>query len=537
MVKIRFEGREFDCREGETVLDALLRQGQSPPFSCRNGSCLVCLRRCVRGEPTEASQRALRPSLRRAGYFLPCKCKPQGSMEIEPPRAADLFSRAVVAEKEIVGDVCILRLESATSLYYHAGQFLNLRREDGLMRSYSLASLPTEDYLLEVHVKRMPGGAMSEWIFDTLSVGDELDYQGPNGHVYYVSGTEDQDLLLVGNGTGAAPLLGIVRDAIDVGHRGRIRLFFGSRTREGLYLHDRFDALANAHPNIEYVPCLSGEHVPEGFARGRVHDIALARCPELRGHRVFVAGHPAMVAAVEAAALTAGLDPSEVHADPYEVRSAPEKPPPVAEGATSRRAEIGTADPEMWQALREGELLREILHDFYTQVFEDSILSPYFHNVTKERVVGQVFSFMRDVFKGERSYFGMRPRTAHHWMVISDAIFDHREAMMVRTLRKHGLPEHLVSRWRKFEEGFRGDIVKPTPWALVIDGVEMPLDGFGEEELTVGTMCDGCQRAVEVGERVRYHLRLGLTYCTACAFSERRQSSAPTASPAGGVRA
>ena len=52
----------------------------------------------------------------------------------------------------------------------------------------------------------------------------------------------------------------------------------------------------------------------------------------------------------------------------------------------------------------------------------------------------------------------------------------------------------------------------------------MPLDGFGEEELLAGTMCDGCERAVEPGERVRYHLRLGLTYCPDCAFSGERRS-------------
>lgn len=164
MVTIRYEGRDFDCREGESVLDALLRQGQSPPFSCRSGSCLVCLQRAVEGEPTEASQRALRPSLRRLGYFLPCKCKSKTSLTLAPPRPADLFNRAVVAHKEMRGDVCVLRLESATLLYYHAGQFVNLRREDGLTRAYSLASLPTEDEFLELHVKRLGGGAMSEWI-------------------------------------------------------------------------------------------------------------------------------------------------------------------------------------------------------------------------------------------------------------------------------------------------------------------------------------------------------------------------------------
>ena len=181
----------------------------------------------------------------------------------------------------------------------------------------------------------------------------------------------------------------------------------------------------------------------------------------------------------------------------------------------------------MWDALDRGERLVAILTEFYTNVFDDSVLAPYFRGITKDRLIGQVFSFMRDVFTGEKHYFGMRPRTAHHWMVISDEIFDYRERMMEACLRRHGLAEHLIQRWRRFEESFRSDIVKATPWKLVVDGIERPLDGFGELDLTVGTLCDGCQRAVESGERVRYHLRLGLTYCTDCTKSEARDIPSP----------
>jgi len=534
--RITFEGQEYECRSGETVLDALLRQGQNPPFSCRNGSCLVCLQRCVDGVPSPASQRALRPTLVRAGYFLPCKCKPTGDMVLSAPRVADLFSPAVVHGKELLApDVCRLLIEPATSLYYHAGQFVNLRRADGLMRSYSLASLPSEDCYLEFHIKRMPGGAMSSWIFDELAIGDELELRGPSGRCYYVPGSQEQNLLLVGTGTGAAPLVGIVRDALHVGHRGKIVLVHGSRASSGCYLHSVFMALAQDHKQFTYVPCVSGADVPPGFVHGRAHHIALANKPDLRGWRVFAAGLPQMVSYVEAAALFAGVSPAEIHADPHDLRSVSEAPPStdvmsstrmgvpeIAEGSSGngpRPLKI-EPDPEMWKALDDGALLNRILKDFYTHVFQDPILLPYFRGVTQERVVGQVFSFMRDVFTGEKSYFGMRPRTAHHWMVISDEIFDHRERLMEASLRRHHLPEHLIQRWRKFEESFRSDIVKPTPWKLVINGVEMPLDGFGEMDLLAGTMCDGCGRSVDVGERVKYHLRLGSTYCAECSLTE-----------------
>lgn len=522
MKKLGYEGRRYECRDGETVLDALLRQGQNPPFSCRSGSCLVCLQRCVSGRPPAASQHALKPSLQRAGYFLPCKCIPTEDIDVAPPRPADLFTRAVLQRKRLLApDVCELSLETATSLYYHAGQFVNLRRPDGLTRSYSLASLPTEDEFLTLHVKRMPGGAMTSWIFDELAEGDELELQGPNGRCYYVPGSQDQDLLLIGNGTGVAPLVGIVRDALHVGHRAQIRLFHGSRTRGGLYVHDQLSQLACLHPNFEYVPCISGPDVPDGMARGRAHHVAFARCPDVSGWRVFVAGIPQLVTEVETLAVRNGASSADIHGDAYIVKTvdkAVDAGSQIAEGTAGRSRTPMVADREMWEALGEGRLLVEILTDFYTEVYADAVLAPYFRGITKERVIGQVFSFMRDSFAGERHYFGMRPRTAHHWMVISDEIFDHRERLMEACLRRHGLAEHLVHRWRRFEEAFRGDIVKAMPWKLVIDGIEMPLDGFGEQELSVGTLCDGCQRAVDVGERVRYHLRLGLTYCKQCTF-------------------
>jgi len=543
MTRIRYQGRTFDCRDGETVLDTLLRHGESPSFSCRNGSCLVCLQRCVRGEIPERSQRALRDNLRRGGYFLPCKCVPTGDLDLAPPRDADLFSRAVVHAKErVADDVCRLVLESATALYYHAGQFVNLRSPGGLVRSYSLASLPAEDDFLELHVKRIPGGAMSTWIFDELAEGDELDFQGPIGRCYYVPGTQDQDLLLIANGTGGAPLVGIVRDALHVGHRARIRLFHGSRTASGLYLHETFIRLAATHAAFEYVPCVSGPDVPPGFVRGRAHEVALARFSDLRGWRVFVAGLPALVAEVEATAVRMGAHPSEIRADPFagpaaaNVHSSPpdaalarsEPAAQIAEGTTGRTPSAPTEpDHEMWDALDRGDRLVAILTEFYTEVFDDPLLAPYFRGVTKDRVIGQVFSFMRDVLTGTKHYFGMRPRTAHHWMVISDELFDHRERRMEACLRRHGLPEPLVQRWRRFEESFRSDIVKAAPWKLVIDGIERPLDGFGELELTVGTLCDGCQRAVDTGERVRYHLRLGLTYCSQCTQPDQRVDLTP----------
>lgn len=187
----------------------------------------------------------------------------------------------------------------------------------------------------------------------------------------------------------------------------------------------------------------------------------------------------------------------------------------------SRNAEPGilAPDPEMWAALDEGTKLIEILDDFYTRVYADPRLSPFFEGVTKEWVAQKQYSFMRSKFTGEKIYFGNRPRNAHHWMVISDELFDHRESLMESCLRAAGIPEHLIRRWRALEEVFRKQIVKTEPRARKVSGIAVPLEGYAHLTLEVGTLCDGCQRPLEAGTIAPYHRRTGQLYCSECLTS------------------
>ena len=158
----------------------------------------------------------------------------------------------------------------------------------------------------------------------------------------------------------------------------------------------------------------------------------------------------------------------------------------------------------------------DILDDFYTRVFDDELLAPYFTGVTRQRLVEKVFNFHYQMFTGEKVYFGDRPKNSHHWMVISDELFDYRESIMEACLRDHGLADHLVKRWLDYEELYRADIVKSTPAQKVLFGEKMPLDGFEEMNIDASTLCDSCQGEINIGDLVRYHIRLGTTYCSKC---------------------
>jgi NAD(P)H-flavin reductase len=329
MPHIRYAGASYDLAPGENVLDALLRQGVEHVHSCRKGTCLTCVMRCADGDIPPQAQDGLRPALRMQRYFLPCIATPEGDLELVSGDEADLYGRARLIEIERLAPAIVrVRLESATPLYYHPGQFINLRRRDGLMRSYSLASVPRRESFLEIHVKRLKGGQMSAWLNDEARVGDTVDIQGANGSAFYLPGRPDQPMLLVGNGTGLAPLYGIARDALSDGHRGDIRLYHGSRTADGLYLRDALTALAARHDNFSYIPCVSGPAPGQGARAGRAEAAAFTDLPQLPDWRVFLCGYPPMVHAAKRTAYLAGAKLADIHADAFELRELRKKPRP-----------------------------------------------------------------------------------------------------------------------------------------------------------------------------------------------------------------
>lgn len=183
---------------------------------------------------------------------------------------------------------------------------------------------------------------------------------------------------------------------------------------------------------------------------------------------------------------------------------------------TRRRKSDLAANEAMWKALERGPKLRAILQDFYTRVYADSRLAHFFDGVTKERAIEKQYNFLAQIFTGEPIYFGERPRNAHHWMVISDELFDYREELFASCLRRYGLAEPLIARWRRVHERFRKQIVKDHPRPKKIRGKAIPFEGYGVVKLEVGSLCDGCAEELSVGDEARYHNRTGATYCLTC---------------------
>ncbi len=316
---LRFEGVAYEIAAPESVLQTLLRHGVETSYSCEIGICQVCLLRSQGRPPPAVAQQGLRDTLQQQDYFLACQCPAEDGMEILLPRESEVFGRALVcAKQQLSPDVCRLLLTPATALYYHPGQFLNLRRADGLVRSYSIASVPCCDAAIELHIQRRQGGAMSQWLIDTLQVGDTVDIQGANGNCFYMPGREQESILMIGTGTGLAPLLGIARDALMSGHQGPIYLYNGSHGVAGLYARAQLGKLAAQYANFHPYFCVSGGTLESDCLSGRAHDIAFGHHRELSGFRVYLCGAPAMVYAAKKTAYLNGVRMQDIYADPFE---------------------------------------------------------------------------------------------------------------------------------------------------------------------------------------------------------------------------
>lgn len=321
---VTLEDRRIALAEGESVLDALDREGIATLSSCRSGICQSCLLKATEGTVPARAQQGLKDSLKAQGYFLSCVCVPTDDLKISLPGEGLDHHTEVLSSEDIGGGVRRLRLAPPEGFRWFAGQYVTLIRADGVARSYSLASSPADDYL-EIHVRRIPGGTISNWLHDEVGTGTPFRFRGPHGDCFYTPGDPTAPLLLAGTGTGLAPLYGILLDSIRHGHQGRIQLFHGAVEEGGLYLVEEIRKLA-PRANLEYRPCvLRNGGVMDGVEVGALDDLVLGQEIELEGTRAYLCGDPDLVARLRKKLFLKGLSNRRIFADPFVPAPSPPK--------------------------------------------------------------------------------------------------------------------------------------------------------------------------------------------------------------------
>jgi benzoate/toluate 1,2-dioxygenase reductase subunit len=184
---------ELAVEPGQSVLDAGLAAGLPLLYQCRSGSCSSCLARLVEGraEHRPGSASSLSPSEKAEGLRLLCMTEPEAGCRFAlsydshageaRPVKAQCFVNAV---ERIAADVMRLELELADGdwLDFRPGQFINVRVPGTeTVRSYSMATTVERLPRIELLIRLLPGGVMSDWLLNRAKVDDVVEIEGPFG--------------------------------------------------------------------------------------------------------------------------------------------------------------------------------------------------------------------------------------------------------------------------------------------------------------------------------------------------------------------
>lgn len=322
-------GVEVSCREDQSILEACLRQGVNLPHACTHGTCATCKVEVLDGEVDlgEASAFALLDSERAEGKALICTARPKTDVTIE----ADVeeedgvvfhpvrdFAATVTRIEDCANNIRRVELALDGNIDLNPGQYVQVQLPGhSVTRSWSVATPPASTDAIELNIRRTAGGLATDgWVFASLAEGDRIALSGPYGR-FFLREQRAEPAILIGGGTGLAPLKAMVRHVLETGAPQRLYLYHGARTRADLYDVDYFtDLEARSGGQLSYRPVLS-EEVVDGIRHGNVTAAVDADFETCAGHVAYLCGPPPMVEAALKMLMSKRLFPRDIYREDF----------------------------------------------------------------------------------------------------------------------------------------------------------------------------------------------------------------------------
>jgi CDP-4-dehydro-6-deoxyglucose reductase len=329
-VTIQPSGHAFSVRQTESVLDAALRQGIILPYGCRNGTCGSCLGAVLSGTvhyPGDPPP-ALGEVPDTQGKALFCQARAASDLVIgvrEVEAVQDIEVRTMPCRvsrlEHLAPDVIriYLKVPAAQRLQFLAGQYINILLKGHAPRAFSIANAPHADEFIELHIRYVEGGYFTDQVFHMMHEKALLRFQGPLG-TFFLREDTDRPAILVGGGTGFAPLKAMLEHAFEIGLHQPLHLFWGVRARRDLYLDELPRHWAEKYRNFRYTPVLSEPGPKDAWAgeTGLVTNAVVNQYPDLAGYDIYASGPPVMVQGGHRLFLKHGLDESRFFSDAFE---------------------------------------------------------------------------------------------------------------------------------------------------------------------------------------------------------------------------
>lgn len=328
-VTIQPSGHQFEVEQGESILDAAMRQNIELPYGCRGGACGSCAGYIIEGEVYyDEEPIALDDDMIDNNQALFCIGMAASDLvisaeEIEQDESFEVhqYGCHVSSKNKLCHDVIALKitLDNNQRLQYHAGQYIEFILKDGKRRAFSIANAPHKDELLELHIRHVDGGLFTDFLFESMPENESLQLQGPLGQ-FYLRENRQRPIIMMGGGTGFGPLKAMIEHIEYVGFNQPIHLFMGVRALRDLYMQDMVKEWINANNQLMFTPVLSDPMEEDNWQgeTGFVHESVARHYPDLSAYDIYMSGPPPMVNAAVEMFVNQGASRENMFSDAFE---------------------------------------------------------------------------------------------------------------------------------------------------------------------------------------------------------------------------
>jgi ferredoxin-NADP reductase len=207
---------------------------------------------------------------------------------------------------------------------HRAGQHYDVRltAADGYQaqRSYSIASAPERQGVVDLTVERIEDGEVSTYLHDVLVPGDQVEVRGPIGGYFVWEARQGGPLLLVAGGSGVVPLMAMLRHRRAAKSEVPARLLYSSRSYEDVIYRDELERLQAATAGAEVIHTLTRSQPAgwRGYAR-RIDQAMLAEvaAPLGRAPQVFICGPTLLVEAAANGLVQTGVPANRIRTERF----------------------------------------------------------------------------------------------------------------------------------------------------------------------------------------------------------------------------
>ncbi|MDP9902183.1 FAD-binding oxidoreductase [Variovorax ginsengisoli] len=316
--------KKFSADGSLTLLQAAQDAKLVLEHSCRTGRCGSCKARVLEGEVNPCGEDTSLSSEERAqGWILTCVSSARGDvvrLDVEDvgiladfpvkitPTRIDFIERLA---PDVMG--VKLRLPPSNGLRYLAGQYVDVLGKGGVRRSYSISNHADVAGKIDLEIRKVEGGVLSQYWFAEAKVGDLLRIEGPKG-TFFLRDVTGLDLVFLATGTGIAPVKAMLAELSTrpAGDKPKsVTVYWGGRNAADLYWTP-FSTV-----EFRFVPVLSrGDENWQG-ARGYVQDVLLVQRPDLKNTVVYACGSPEMIGSASATLRVRGLPERRFFSDAF----------------------------------------------------------------------------------------------------------------------------------------------------------------------------------------------------------------------------